>query len=566
MDYEAKLKCYSYTRVSTTNQVEGYSLDAQRERIRAYASYRDMEIVAEYSDEGRSGKNIASRPEFQRMLDDIMDKREVSYVLVFKLSRFGRNAADVLSSLQKMQDYGVNLICVEDGIDSSKDAGKLMISVLSAVAEIERENILVQTMEGRRQKAREGRWNGGQAPYGYRLEKGELIIDENEAPAIRALFDEYVRTPYGMGAVAKYLNTHFTKVNRQNNKLHEFSKDFVTKVFDNPVYYGKIAYGRRANVKENNGGRNTYHRQRQETYLLYDGKHEPIVSEELWMKAHAKRMETGIKTEKTYSLEHEHVLSAIARCPVCGGPLYGAVSRKWRKGEDGEKGERYKDHFYYQCRHPIDAKTGERCKNRRTWRQEVIDGAVADIIKQLVNTPRFHDAMKAKLNEQTDVSELEETLKDRQRQIRSLEAAKNRIIDQLDHFDDAKKGSARRYDDLNSRLDELYAEIDEAELQAAETRDRISNIQQEKITADKVVALLENFDKIYDAMTDAEKKELMSLLLERVEIFADDRPDGRIIKSMELKFPIFTTETAEHFGLENEDTVETVVLMSRKDT
>ena len=58
-------------------------------------------------------------------------------MLVFKLSRLGRNAADVLSSLQKMQDYGVNLICVEDGIDSSKDVGKLMISVLSAVAEIE---------------------------------------------------------------------------------------------------------------------------------------------------------------------------------------------------------------------------------------------------------------------------------------------------------------------------------------------------------------------------------------------------------------------------------------------
>ena len=76
-------------------------------------------------------------------------KDGVSYVLVFKLSRFGRNAADVLATLQVMQDFGVNLICVEDGIDSSKDAGKLMISVLSAVAEIERENIRVQIMEGR---------------------------------------------------------------------------------------------------------------------------------------------------------------------------------------------------------------------------------------------------------------------------------------------------------------------------------------------------------------------------------------------------------------------------------
>ena len=75
-----------------------------------------------------------------------------------------------------MQDFGVNLICVEDGIDSSKDAGKLMISVLSAVAEIERENIRVQTMEGRIQKAREGKWNGGFAPYGYKLVDGSQNI------------------------------------------------------------------------------------------------------------------------------------------------------------------------------------------------------------------------------------------------------------------------------------------------------------------------------------------------------------------------------------------------------
>ena len=126
-------------------QVDGYSLDAQRDKLRKYAAYEDMIVAGEYSDEGFSGKNIQGRQEFQRMLNDIQDgKDDVSYVLVFKLSRFGRNAADVLNSLQLMQDFGVNLICVEDGIDSSKDAGKLMISVLSAVAEIERENIRTQ--------------------------------------------------------------------------------------------------------------------------------------------------------------------------------------------------------------------------------------------------------------------------------------------------------------------------------------------------------------------------------------------------------------------------------------
>lgn len=107
------------------------------------------------------------------MLEYIEARADVDYVIVFKLSRFGRNAADILNTLQRMQNHGVNLICVEDNIDSSKEAGKLVISVLAAVSEIERENILNQTMTGRREKARRGRWNGGQPPYGYVLENGE---------------------------------------------------------------------------------------------------------------------------------------------------------------------------------------------------------------------------------------------------------------------------------------------------------------------------------------------------------------------------------------------------------
>ena len=190
-----KRRRYIYTRVSTSMQVEGYSLEAQKERLRKYADFQEMVIVGEYSDEGKSGKSIEGRQEFMQMLRDIEEgKDRVEFVLVYKLSRFGRNAADVLNSLQRMQDFGVNLICVEDGIDSSKDSGKLMISVLSAVAEIECENILVQTMEGRRQKARDGKWNGGSAPYGYKLLNGELEIAEDEAEIIRIIFDKYIHT------------------------------------------------------------------------------------------------------------------------------------------------------------------------------------------------------------------------------------------------------------------------------------------------------------------------------------------------------------------------------------
>ena len=106
-----KIKCDIYTRVSTTMQVDGYSLDAQKEKLKRYAEFQNMEIVNEYSDEGKSGKSVEGRPEFQRMLDNIENGTdEVQFVLVFKLSRFGRNAADVLNSSQSSSQYNSVLL------------------------------------------------------------------------------------------------------------------------------------------------------------------------------------------------------------------------------------------------------------------------------------------------------------------------------------------------------------------------------------------------------------------------------------------------------------------------
>ncbi len=181
-----------------------------------------MEIVGEYSDERHSGKNIKGRQEFMWMLNDIEDGKDgVDFVLVFKLSRFGRNAADVLSSLQLMQDYGVNLICVEDGIDSSKEAGKLLISIVAAVAEMERENIRVQTMIGREQKAREGKWNGGFAPYGYKLKNGELVIAEDEVEIIQMIFDRYIHTNEGIIHYDKKISDLQRRLDTQYDKIDE---------------------------------------------------------------------------------------------------------------------------------------------------------------------------------------------------------------------------------------------------------------------------------------------------------------------------------------------------------
>ena len=379
-----KIKVYLYTRVSTTMQIDGYSLDAQKTKMKAFCDYNEYEIAGEYEDAGKSGKSIEGRIAFNQMMDDIKSgKDEVSYVLVFKLSRFGRNAADVLATLQVMQDFGVNLICVEDGIDSSKDAGKLMISVLSAVAEIERENIRVQTMEGRMQKAREGKWNGGFAQYGYSLIDGKLEVNEEEAVAIRTIFDQYVNTDLEANGIAKYLENHgIHKIARQNGTNPLFDAALIRRIIQNPVYSGKISYGRRRTEKVH-GTRNEYRQVRKDDYLLVDGLHEALVSEEVWEQAQVKVAAQAKKYEKVNRDKGEkiHLLSGILKCPVCGSGMYGNKAIKKRKD-----GSNYKDFYYYGYKHR-NMTRGHKCDYRRQVHEEMLDAAVAEVISKLVSNP-----------------------------------------------------------------------------------------------------------------------------------------------------------------------------------
>ena len=432
-----KVKCYIYTHVSTAMQIDGYSLEAQKTKMKAFCDYNEYEIAGEYEDAGKSGKSIEGRIAFNQMMDDIKSgKDEVSYVLVFKLSRFGRNAADVLATLQVMQDFGVNLICVEDGIDSSKDAGKLMISVLSAVAEIERENIRVQTMEGRMQKAREGKWNGGFAPYGYAL----------------------------IAAQAK----KYEKVNRD-------------------------------------------------------------------------------KKEKI------HLLSGILKCPVCGAGMYGNKAIKKRKD-----GSNYKDLYYYGCKHR-NMTRGHKCDYKKQVHEEMLDASVAEVISKLVSNPKFSDLIRSKINMEVDTSALDQEIANYEKQLRQLYHNKDTILSDIDSLDYEDKHYQRRKTDLENRLYKTYDKIDEAEelLISAKTKKRA--LLADKITGDNIYKALIFFDKLYDKMNEAERREFLSQLVDNVQIYEERKENGQWLKSIEFKLPIIEKEFT--LSLDNDTQNETVVLL-----
>ena len=554
-----KIKVYLYTRVSTTMQIDGYSLDAQKTKMKAFCDYNEYEIAGEYEDAGKSGKSIEGRVSFNQMMEDIKSGKDgVSYVLVFKLSRFGRNAADVLATLQVMQDFGVNLICVEDGIDSSKDAGKLMISVLSAVAEIERENIRVQTMEGRMQKAREGKWNGGFAPYGYSLIDGKLEVNEEEAVAIRMIFDQYVNTDLGANGIAKYLENHgIHKIARQNGKNPLFDAALIRRIIQNPVYSGKISYGRRRTEKVH-GTRNEYRQVKKDDYLLVDGLHEALVSEEVWEQAQVKVAAQAKKYEKVNRDKREkiHLLSGILKCPVCGAGMYGNKSIKKRKD-----GSNYKDFYYYGCKHR-NMTRGHKCDYKKQVHEEMLDASVAEVISKLVSNPKFSDLIRNKINMEVDTGALDQEIENYKIQLRKLYHNKDTILSDMDSLDYEDKHYQRRKTDLENHLYKTYDKIDEAEELLVSAKAKKRSLLTDKITGDNIYKALIFFDKLYAQMNEAEKREFLSQLVDNVQIYEERKENGQWLKSIEFKLPIIEKEFT--LSLDNDTQNETVVLLSHK--
>ena len=564
-------RCYTYVRVSTEMQVEGYSLDSQRDRLKREAKAKDWTIVKEYADEGKSGHSIAGRPKFKEMLERIKSGNpdNVDFVLVYKLSRFGRNAADALASLKQMRKHGVELYCAEESIDSTGGPGYLMITIMAAVAEIERENILVQTMAGRHQKAREGKWNGGQAPYGYKInsDTGVLEIDEEEAEVVRLMFDKYAHGgELGINGVARWLEANgYRKKLRGNGKYTLFSTHTVKMILDNPVYVGKIAYGRRRveRIEDEDEETEVVRRLKNDEYGLYDGKHEAIISEELWEEVQEKRSATSVKHEKTHSLDHEHILSGILRCPICGAPMYGTVNRKKKK--DGS-GEYYKDAWYYVCKHRklID---GQKCTYRRQPPQGPIDAEVIAIVRDAMMSPELVKGMQWYANMEMNTEELEKRLAEMEKTKAQKMRAKDRIsseMDALDIEDDA--AYEMEYSDLQLRQRALYSEIADIDRMIHDTKADLQKQADAVATVEVARQMMkEAGDELAaDHTSDMGKKLMLQAMIERVDLFPERLDNGRYVKGVTFKFPVMLEGEMTDQWWYKESTVETVCLLSNR--
>lgn len=535
-------KCYIYTRVSTAAQTEGYSLEAQQERLHQYAEYRELEIAGEYCDAGKSGKSTKGRPEFQQMMEDVeSQKDDVSYVLVFKLSRFGRNAADVLKSLQLLLDYEVDLVSVDDAIDSSTQGGRLTLAILSAVAEIERENITVQFMAGRLQKIKSGAWTGGPIPYGYRNSKEGMVQEPAEAEIVRKIYDLYLQDGFLATTIVRYLNDRgYTRISK--NEERPFTYDNITTILDNPVYCGRILYNRRTNSKDPN--------RKKKEVMEVQGNHEPIVSREQWELVHQKRQQNSNRCKKVDEPDRISLLSGLVKCPMCGAGMIASKNKHINKNRGGY----YKTLHYYCCGNSK-KQNGMTCGFRHTYNQEKIDSAVLEMVSNVVLTPSFEKKLTEHFVVKNAVEELETLLRKSRKELYHQEQQRRKLGEILDNLDVFADDYSERYDRIQEEIDLVYDRIDELENQIEKTRRKLETAEQGIEASMRLKDFIGRLPELFQQMSCEEKREMYRMLIDRIDVFPEESKDGRLIKSISFQFPVFYEDKEPWKNVRPDDTV-----------
>ena len=231
--------------------------------------------------------------------------------------------------------------------------------------------------------------------------------------------------------------------------------------------------------------------------------------------------------------------------------LYKAIKKR-------KDGSNYKDFYYYGCKHR-NMTRGHKCDYKKQVHEEMLDASVAEVISKLVSNPKFSDLIRNKINMEVDTSALDQEIENYKIQLRKLYHNKGTILSDMDSLDYEDKHYQRRKTDLENRLYKTYDKIEEAEELLVSAKTKRRSLLADKITGDNIYKALIFFDKLYDKMNEAERREFLSQLVDNVQIYEERKENGQWLKSIEFKLPIIEKEFT--LSLDNDTQNETVVLL-----
>jgi site-specific DNA recombinase len=224
-----------WIRVSSEDQAKGESPAHHLERAKAYAASRGWTVKEVYDLAGISGKSVKEHPEARRMMDDIK-RRHITGIIFSKLARLARNTKELLEFSEYFRDHQADLVSLQDAIDTSTPSGRMFYTFQAAQAQWEREEIADRQKASILVRAKLGKTINGRAPYGYQWKDRKLVVQPDEAPVRRKIFELFLQYRR-KGTVAKLLNA----AGHRTREGHIFHDCTVTRMLTCPsakgIYY-----------------------------------------------------------------------------------------------------------------------------------------------------------------------------------------------------------------------------------------------------------------------------------------------------------------------------------------
>jgi len=245
-----------YVRVSTEEQAKhGISLSAQEEALQNYAKALGYDLFKVYKDEGKSAKDIKGRPEMTQLLKDAQ-ARKFQAIFIYKLDKFSRSLRDLIETIERLKEWNIDFVSLQDKIETTSASGKLMFHIISAFAEFERNVTSERTKFSMDKQARDGNLVT-RAPWGYKIENKKLVAGEHSYQ-VQEVFQGFLNQKVSLTKLAK---------------KYSFSVNGLKKILTNQTYLGKIKFDKQT----------------------HQGSHQALISSTLFNHVQNKLEKLGIK-------------------------------------------------------------------------------------------------------------------------------------------------------------------------------------------------------------------------------------------------------------------------------
>ena len=424
---EEKKICGIYIRVSTEDQArEGFSLPEQESRLRTMCEYKGYEIYDVYKDEGISAKTGNYRPEFERLLDDIKNKK-VNTIVILKLDRLTRSVTDWEKILTFLEENHAYLDCANDDINTTTANGKMVARLLITVSQNEIERTSERTKVGMSGAIKEGHIPG-LCPIGYKRVDKKLVPDPLTKDIVIRIYNLYFEG-----------NSYSTIANILNNEKVLGKTNWrdvrILKIISNEIYKGDYVSGKSVNNP-----------------VYYENVVEPLISKELWDNCQVQKK----KNQKNYMRTQTYIFLQKLKCPKCGRILAGGATHKIKAD---------KWYFYYRC---------EDCKNN------IKELDIENSVKQLLGDIMEYDNVVNEFFLPMIKNKLNDSKEEINKEIKQLENKKERIkkayIEEVFSLEEYKKESetienqiqylnnklleSNQMDDMNFTVDDILLKRD----------------------------------------------------------------------------------------------------------